>query len=420
MVTKLNSYRATGKSVDEAIFKGLQEMGISIDEVSIEIIQHETKGILGIGAKPAVVLLTQRAEEELEIPDYLQKDKREDRRRERFEKKENREKGEKPARENREKPEKKENKEAPAKQQAPKPEKAEAKPAREKQERPEKKENREKQEKPERREKKEPREDREAREAREKREAQVAETADEPSAEELAAPAEPGKVLEYTREAAEGNPAAEFVEGLIARMGAAGTVLAAQDEDCLRLRIDSEMMGMLIGHRGETLDAMQYLTGLVVNKNRKTEGYKRITLNTEEYREKREETLKRLAKKVASQVRATGRPRALEPMNPYERRVLHFTLQNNPDVTTHSEGEEPNRRVVVTPRRPKVKGGYQKTKSGRRPERRPERRAEEGSDNDVISREEYERIYAAAKKGALSKEMFEEIAGRGENASSEE
>jgi spoIIIJ-associated protein len=421
METETNSYRATGKSVDEAIFKGLQEMGISIDEVTIEIIQHETKGILGIGAKPAVVLLTQRAEEELDVPDYLQKDKRDDRRgrREKFEKKENREKL---VRDKQEKPEKKETGEAPAKQQAPKPEKAEAKPVRESREKPEKKENRdnrEKSEKPERREKKE------NREVRDTIEVPASITTDEPSAEELAAPAEPGKVLEYTREAAEGNPAAEFVEGLIARMGAEGTVLAAQDDDCLRLRIDSEMMGMLIGHRGETLDAMQYLTGLVVNKNRKTEGYKRITLNTEEYREKREETLKRLAKKVAAQVRATGRPRALEPMNPYERRVLHSTLQNNPDVTTHSEGEEPNRRVVVTPRRPKVKSGYQKTKGGRRnerrpAERRPERRAEESSDNDVLSREEYERIYEAAKKGALSKEMFEEIAGRNESSAAAE
>ncbi|MBQ1520784.1 MAG: protein jag, partial [Clostridia bacterium] len=103
--------------------------------------------------------------------------------------------------------------------------------------------------------------------------------------------------------------------------------------------------------------------GLVINKNRKTEGYTRVTLNTEEYREKREETLKRLARKVAAQVRATGRPRALEPMNPYERRVLHSALQNNPDVTTHSEGEEPNRRVIVTPKR---RGGYNRSRGSKR------------------------------------------------------
>ena len=183
-------------------------------------------------------------------------------------------------------------------------------------------------------------------------------------------------------------------------MGAEGQVLAAKDEDCLRLRIDSEMMGMLIGHRGETLDAMQYLTGLVINKNRKTEGYTRVTLNTEEYREKREETLKRLAKKVAAQVKATGRPRVLEPMNPYERRVLHSTLQSNPDVTTHSEGEEPNRRVVVTPKR-RGRSGYSRSRGSRRSsepraERRPRNDFDEG-DSGTISREEYEKLYEAAK-----------------------
>ena len=120
---------------------------------------------------------------------------------------------------------------------------------------------------------------------------------------------------------------------------------------------DSDTMGVLIGHRGETLDAIQYLTGLVINRNRKVDGYTRVTINTEDYREKREETLIRLARRVAAQVKSTGRPRTLEAMNPYERRILHSALQNNPYVTTHSEGEEPNRRVVVAPKR------------GRRPQR---------------------------------------------------
>lgn len=93
------------------------------------------------------------------------------------------------------------------------------------------------------------------------------------------------------------------------------------------------------------------MTALVINRNRKEEGYTRVTINTEDYREKREETLTKLAKRVAQQVRNTGRARVLEPMNPYERRILHSALQNNPFVLTHSEGEEPNRRVVVTPKR---------------------------------------------------------------------
>jgi len=108
-------------------------------------------------------------------------------------------------------------------------------------------------------------------------------------------------------------------------------------------------MGLLIGRRGETLDAMQYLVSLVANKNRKEEGYIRVTLDTEGYRSRREETLKRLARKNAMHVRQSGRSVSMEPMNPYERRILHSALQGFNGVTTHSEGEEPNRHVVITP-----------------------------------------------------------------------
>ena len=108
-------------------------------------------------------------------------------------------------------------------------------------------------------------------------------------------------------------------------------------------------MGLLIGRRGETLDAMQYLVSLVANKGRKDDGYLRVTLDTEGYRSRREETLKRLARKNAVHVRQTGRPVSMEPMNPYERRILHSALQGFTGVTTHSEGEEPNRHVVITP-----------------------------------------------------------------------
>lgn len=134
-------------------------------------------------------------------------------------------------------------------------------------------------------------------------------------------------------------------------MGVEATVLASITEEGIRLRIDSASMGILIGHRGETLDAIQYLTSLCINRSRKETGYTRVTIDTEGYRDKREETLTRLARKIASQVKATGRARTLEPMNPYERRVLHATLQNNPYVTTYSEGEEPNRRVVIAPKK---------------------------------------------------------------------
>ena len=105
-------------------------------------------------------------------------------------------------------------------------------------------------------------------------------------------------------------------------------------------------MGILIGKRGQTLDSLQYLTSLVVNKGKS--GYTRVKVDTENYRSRRKETLENLAKNIAFKVKRTRRPVFLEPMNPYERRIIHSALQNDPYVTTHSEGEEPYRKVVVT------------------------------------------------------------------------
>jgi len=140
-----------------------------------------------------------------------------------------------------------------------------------------------------------------------------------------------------------------FLGDLLTKINTPAPVLAANTDNGLRLCINAEIMGLLIGRRGETLDAMQYLVSLVANKNRKEEGYLRVTLDTEGYRSRREETLKRLARKNATRVRQTGRPVSMEPMNPYERRILHSALQGFSGVTTHSEGEEPNRHVVITP-----------------------------------------------------------------------
>ena len=108
-------------------------------------------------------------------------------------------------------------------------------------------------------------------------------------------------------------------------------------------------MGVLIGKRGQTLDSLQYLVSLVVNKE--TDEYIRVKVDTEDYRNRRRETLENLAKNIAYKVKRTKRPVSLEPMNPYERRVIHSALQNDKFVTTHSEGEEPFRRVVVTLKR---------------------------------------------------------------------
>ena len=114
----------------------------------------------------------------------------------------------------------------------------------------------------------------------------------------------------------------------------------------LDIDLSGDDMGVLIGKRGQTLDSLQYLVSLVVNKD--TEDYIRVKVDTEDYRRRRKETLENLAKNIAYKVKRTKRPVSLEPMNPYERRVIHSALQNDKYVTTHSEGDEPFRRVVVT------------------------------------------------------------------------
>ena len=118
------------------------------------------------------------------------------------------------------------------------------------------------------------------------------------------------------------------------------------DEKIMNIDLSGEDMGVLIGKRGQTLDSVQYLASLVVNKN--TEEYVRVKVDTENYRQKRKDTLENLAKNIASKVRRSGKTVTLEPMNPYERRVIHSALQNDRYVETHSEGQEPFRRVVVT------------------------------------------------------------------------
>ena len=124
-------------------------------------------------------------------------------------------------------------------------------------------------------------------------------------------------------------------------------VTASVDEEgALAINMDGKDMGILIGKRGQTLDSLQYLTNRVANKMQS--GYVRVKLDTEDYRRRRKETLENLARNIASKVKRTRRTVALEPMNPYERRIIHSALQADPAVTTHSEGEEPYRRVVVT------------------------------------------------------------------------
>ena len=118
------------------------------------------------------------------------------------------------------------------------------------------------------------------------------------------------------------------------------------EEGALSINMEGSNMGILIGKRGQTLDSLQYLTNRVANKMQ--DGYVRVKLDTDDYRRRRKETLENLAKNIASKVKRTRKTVSLEPMNPYERRIIHSALQSDPAVSTHSEGEEPYRRVVVT------------------------------------------------------------------------
>ena len=137
-------------------------------------------------------------------------------------------------------------------------------------------------------------------------------------------------------------------------MGVTAKASAIETDDGISVVIDGDSTGVLIGRRGETLDALQYLTSLIVNKDK--EDYSRVFVDTENYRKKREETLIRLANRIANKVEKTGKRAVLEPMNPYERRVLHATLQKNPNVETISEGEEPFRRVIIKKKRKSFQG----------------------------------------------------------------
>ena len=142
--------------------------------------------------------------------------------------------------------------------------------------------------------------------------------------------------------------AVDFLKEVFAAMNMAVVIDAKFDETDNNLDIDlsGDDMGVLIGKRGQTLDSLQYLTNRVANKTQ--DGYVRVKLDTEDYRRRRKQTLENLAKNIASKVKRTRRSVSLEPMNPYERRIIHSALQNDKYVTTHSEGEEPFRRVVVT------------------------------------------------------------------------
>lgn len=140
----------------------------------------------------------------------------------------------------------------------------------------------------------------------------------------------------------------EFLSSIFDAMKMEVEILVAvnEEEHIIEVELKGDDMGILIGKRGQTLDSLQYLTNLAINKH--SDEYYKVKIDTEDYRKRRKETLENLAKNIAYKVKRTRRPVSLEPMNPFERRIIHSALQNDRYVTTHSEGDEPYRHVVVT------------------------------------------------------------------------
>ncbi|MBR3920978.1 MAG: protein jag [Oscillospiraceae bacterium] len=166
--------------------------------------------------------------------------------------------------------------------------------------------------------------------------------------------------------------AKKYIEEILNKMGISATLSVTENEDGAVINIEGTETGAIIGRRGDTLDALQYLASTICNKN--TKDYYRITVDSCGYREKRAETLSELAKKIAASVKKNGRTAALEPMNPYERRIIHSVITEIEGVSSKSVGEEPYRKVVISSDNPRPyrndkgdrKGGFNKRNGGRR------------------------------------------------------
>ena len=343
----MKTYEASAKTKEEAIDAGLEALGVSISDVTVEVIDEGSKGLFGLfGSRLAKVRLTVKETEDDPLADLLN-----DKPAPKPERKPA------PAREERQpRPERKpEDPKPERKPDAPKAEAAEApKPAEKKPEAAEaaaepKPERKPRQPKP-----KQPRQPKAEQEKK-------PEADKKPEQEKKPLPPKaPVKPIEkpvvtmipdgeVVADSAAGK-AQEFLKELTRLMGVDVEVAVGLDEEGnVFVRMTGDTLGILIGRRGETLDALQYLTSLKVNRGQ--EGYTRVTLDTENYRAKREDTLVRLANRMANRAVKTGRKVSLEPMNPYERRIIHSALQANEAVDTHSEGDEPNRHVVITLRK---------------------------------------------------------------------
>ena len=328
----MKKYEASAKTVEEAIEQGLQELGVGIGDVDVQVLEEGSKGLFGLfGSRLAKVSLTVKEDDLLD--DLMTEDKPA-------------EKAQKPAEKKAEKTDRAEEKKTEPEKKAEPEKKEERRPepvrrvAPKKAEKAEKAEKTEKTEKPAKKTAEAPAEDAEAAEAgKAPKEAAELRTLEKPEITVI-----PADQIDPESPA---GAAKAFLQEVTKLMGVDVEIEMATDTDGnVYGNMSGDTLGILIGRRGETLDALQYLTSLKVNRGR--EGYTRVTLDTENYRARREDTLIRLANRMANRATRSGRRVSLEPMNPYERRIIHFALQGNENVTTHSEGDEPNRHVVIT------------------------------------------------------------------------
>ena len=353
----MKNYEATGKTYEEALENGLQALGATISDVDITVLEEGSKGLFGLfGSRPYKVRLTLKTIEDDPLADLFRKEEPE--KAPKQEKKPAEKKPEAPKAESTE--EKKAERPAPVQRKAKAP-KAE-KPAEEVVEAAEEAAEETESTEGETVVKKSRSRNRNRRRGGKKNHAENASAETEVKEEAPAKELPPKEVKPIVKpvvtmipadqvdpESAAGKAKA-FLAELTGLMGVNVEIEVGNDEEGnVFVQMTGDTLGILIGRRGETLDAVQYLTSLKVNRGQ--ENYTRVTLDTENYRAKREDTLIRLANRMANRAVKTGRKVSIEPMNPYERRIIHSALQANQAVDTHSEGEEPNRHVVITIRK---------------------------------------------------------------------
>ena len=345
--------RVSGKTLEDAITNATIRLGVTSDKIVYTVIEHESKGFLGIGAKDAVIEV--RAKDEADYEAERLKIKAEE-------------------------------DAARAAQEAAAKAEAEKKAAQEAAVREAQKAETLKEDKA----------PAQAEETVSETAESVEETVYESAPEAEEAPRRREREIKPLEDPSEAIAKAEgFLRDVYQAMGMEVDLVSTYDGEVLNVQMNGDDMGILIGKRGQTLDSLQYLVSLVVNKGSST--YVRVKLDTENYRERRKATLENLAKNISVKVKKSRQSVYLEPMNPYERRIIHSALQGDPFVTTYSEGEEPNRKVVVALKKDadmdalerkygerRSRGGYRNSRGrGGRGDRRGSRRQNRESMSDM-------------------------------------